>query len=967
MKKNRPNLLNFVLVAGLLVMVPAVFSLLLIIHVFDSQQALAEKSAAAEIETQARDFLANLDAESLFLPGLRKLGRRLQVLTAEIGSESSALNFAAIQPIVETAETAFSEMKQRFELYLFDSNGKLIRTSFGPAANEPAVQYIWDCISGAEITTDYTGRKADVSQMLGRSFSISRIARSNDLCFPTYNYGRHGLFYQYHKEGSKNGVIAFTELSQNFSGIITQNLKISSSHDNPVIMRGATGQILYASDAFTEPEKIFKLADTAADTTFFASNHLWKKFIARDLELLFGNPFSPEGFRVAKLVSIAIVLLLALYGMSYFKRIFYGGTTAWLSIRYKLVGIFLFAVYLPILGLFMLGYNGLRDHRTVLENKARNGILDVLMEIDSNFTGKEREIFATFEKFHKDRSWHKSLSGSWKDADNAIRKSTGVHLNGENFFNWLEIRDIEQNQLYSTSTGEANDRVKAMGRSMSLICLEKVVPQRLQQAGIKLKQSDLILVNLLENPVLGFSHLFEQPGKMVAMEFEGSNVYWYWNYYADSDSKVAFLGGNTKMQFNALDFLNRKLRDRFNLGNTSLRLIAHLPTSQFWLPANACDEKALSNLFKLSGLNDKIETSVIELSGQRYIAACMPGIKLKDFFIACLYPAAEIDAQIASMWSQINLGVVFILIIAVLTGMLLSKAFLKPVSELNLGLKALRNRDTDFRLQINSQDELGELGKTFNQMMAEVKEMLIAGAVQQCLIPATCPAISGYESLIFNRMAADVGGDYADMFTLPGNRYLIVLGDVTGHGVSSSILTAMVKASVFRFASRDTDLKVMLRSLSIMIFELLHRRKLMTFCAMILDSNAGTFAIANAGHPFPIICSSDGRIREIEHASLPLGVSLKRSVYEIVDGQIEPGEVMLLYTDGIIEGSNPGGEEFGMQRVEKILVENRHQSIQETRDQLLHSFIKHYQREDLDDDLTFILLKRDSVAAKLPA
>ncbi|MDD3145883.1 MAG: SpoIIE family protein phosphatase, partial [Candidatus Riflebacteria bacterium] len=864
MKKNRPNLLNLLLVAGLLVVLPAVFSLLLIVHVFDSQLLLAEKTAEAQIETQARDFLANLDAESLFLPGLRQLGRQLQVLTAKSASGSHHIDSDVNRLLTETAEAAFAEMKQRFDLYLFDDRGTLINSELSPKGNEPAVQYIWNCIAGAEINNDYTGRKADVSQMFGRSFSISRVSRSNDLCFPTFNYGRHGLFYHYHKEGSKNGFIAFTELSQDFAGIITRNLKHAGSQSSALILRNSEGEILHSPGFVLQPEKTCSFADQSAGRPFLSDDHLWKQFSVRGLDLLFGYHFSPGSFRAFKFFVIGIITLLSLYGLIYFYRIFAGGESGWLSIRYKLVGIFLFAVYLPILGLFMLGYNGLRDHRTVLENEAGKGILDVLMEIDSGFAAKEREIFATFERFHKDRSWHQKLSGSWKERDAAIRKSTGVHLNGENFFNWLEIRDIGQNQLYSTSTGEANDRIKAMGRSMSLICLEKVIPERLQQAGIKLKQSDLVLVNLLDNPVLGFSHLFEQPGKMVAMEFEGSDVYWYWNYYADDTTPVAFIGGNSRVQFNALDYLEKKLRSRFNLGNISLRLFAHQPTSQVWLPSGIGEEKKLNNLFKLSSLNDKIETSVLDFAGQRFIAACMPGIKLKDFFIACLYPVAEIDAQIARMWSQINIGVVFILIIAILTGMLLSKAFLKPVSELSLGLKALRKRDTDFRVKISNHDELGELGRTFNQMMAEVKEMLVAGAVQQCLIPAAGPPIPGFESLIYNRMAADVGGDYADMFALPENRFLIVIGDVTGHGVSSSILTAMIKASVFRFAGRDSDLPTMLKNLSIMIFELLKRRKLMTFCATVLDSSSGNFAVANAGHPFPVICTEDGRIREIE-------------------------------------------------------------------------------------------------------
>ncbi|MEW6713387.1 MAG: PP2C family protein-serine/threonine phosphatase, partial [Candidatus Riflebacteria bacterium] len=177
-------------------------------------------------------------------------------------------------------------------------------------------------------------------------------------------------------------------------------------------------------------------------------------------------------------------------------------------------------------------------------------------------------------------------------------------------------------------------------------------------------------------------------------------------------------------------------------------------------------------------------------------------------------------------------------------------------------------------------------------------------------------------------------------------------------GVSSSILTAMVKALIFRFSQRPQDLSLIMRDLSHMIFDLLHHRKLMTFCAIIIEQNTGNYMLTNAGHPFPMICNPNGSTRTIEHNSLPLGVSKKRSNYPATSGTIEPGEVLILYTDGIAEATNSEGQMFGFDRVRNIVGENCHQSGKAIKEELLNQFWAHYTEKHLDDDLTFIILKR---------
>ena len=750
----------------------------------------------------------------------------------------------------------------------------------------------------------------------------------------------------------------FLDLNIEFEHYLQQRISQYSSTDEPVFYKRADGSIQKSPGSVMPAETIARLGYSRTKNTALHNDYLWRRVVFRDFVLYFGKKLSLEYYSQIKILAAILSGLLLAISFFILLRNLYTGSGMRFSIRYKLIVIFLFAVYLPILGLFMISFNGLNDRRTVLENEARKGMQDILYKIDASFVDKEDEILATFARLYNDRGWHEKLNDDWANNDMILRKYARVSLEGENFFNHLDIRNIHLQQVHSTARGIANDRIKEINRIISLICLERFMPEQMSKNRVKLRQSDFILKNMMENPVLGFSSYYEQPGQLVEMEFEGSSFYWYWNYYPDADGPVAFFSGNTRVHFNVENFLNTVLQKRYNLGNTALTLAAYFPFQQTWTPEAASDESELVKLVKLAEISKTLETGRIDYAGERFLATCLPGIKLKGAYVSCLFPQSQIDHFIDGQRLQIYQGMALILITSLFTGLLLSKYFLQPVGELNLGMKALRQRNTDFRVRINSQDELGELGDTFNQMMVEVKEMLLAGEIQQCLIPEKFPEISGYDCVIYNKMATDVGGDYADVFPLGKDRYLVVLGDVTGHGVSSSILTAMVKAQIFRFARKNRGLSEMLRSLSEMIFELLRYRKLMTFCALIFDARDHSCQFANAGHPFPIWCDREGNIKALDKEALPLGVSPRRSNYTTVENCFQAGDVMLLYTDGIAEGAGPDGNAFGFDRVRELIVNNRELSSEEIKNTLLSEFWQHYQREELDDDLTFVIIRR---------
>jgi serine phosphatase RsbU (regulator of sigma subunit) len=211
-------------------------------------------------------------------------------------------------------------------------------------------------------------------------------------------------------------------------------------------------------------------------------------------------------------------------------------------------------------------------------------------------------------------------------------------------------------------------------------------------------------------------------------------------------------------------------------------------------------------------------------------------------------------------------------------------------------------------------------------------------------------------------MAADVGGDYADLFELPDNRLLIVIGDVNGHGVSSSLLAAMVKASVFMFANQNLPLDEMVTNTSYMICDLLGNKKIMKFCVITLDKNTGELAICNAGHPYPLIREKEiGKVRVPANINLPIGISKARSNYTYEKVVLNPEETLLLYTDGFIDANRNKSDGFGYDNLKDFFANIPTEDSEKIENELINHYKTNLGDKESKDDISFIILRRNSL------
>ncbi|MBX7223446.1 MAG: SpoIIE family protein phosphatase [Blastocatellia bacterium] len=237
------------------------------------------------------------------------------------------------------------------------------------------------------------------------------------------------------------------------------------------------------------------------------------------------------------------------------------------------------------------------------------------------------------------------------------------------------------------------------------------------------------------------------------------------------------------------------------------------------------------------------------------------------------------------------------------------------------------------------------------------REIEIARHLQQSLLPACDPYIPGADIAGYSTTAYDVGGDYYDFFQLSETRIAIAVGDVTGHGVSSGLLMALAKGGLLNQMTTDPSPKAVMFAMNNLICTTSNTRNLMSFVLATYCAETQTLEMANAGHPHPYHFRAQTQtVTPLERPSYPLGVR-KNSQYETITVKLEPGDVVVFFTDGIFEAQNAQGELFGFEGLEQSLAKHAHLAAIEMRNAILDEVRSFLNGRPADDDVTLVVVR----------
>ncbi len=197
------------------------------------------------------------------------------------------------------------------------------------------------------------------------------------------------------------------------------------------------------------------------------------------------------------------------------------------------------------------------------------------------------------------------------------------------------------------------------------------------------------------------------------------------------------------------------------------------------------------------------------------------------------------------------------------------------------------------------------------------QELRVAALIQQTLLPKQLPSPAGWKIDAFYRPARAVGGDFYDFIPLGDGRLGFVVGDVTDKGVPAALVMATTRSHLRAAAQRSDSPGAVLADANGILVEEIPPGMFVTCLFGVLDTDSGEIRFANAGHNLPYVRRGDG-VTELRATGMPLGL-MPGMGYEEVVAVLQPGDVMVLSSDGIVEAHGPDGEMFGFGKVQKTI------------------------------------------------
>lgn len=275
-----------------------------------------------------------------------------------------------------------------------------------------------------------------------------------------------------------------------------------------------------------------------------------------------------------------------------------------------------------------------------------------------------------------------------------------------------------------------------------------------------------------------------------------------------------------------------------------------------------------------------------------------------------------------------------------------------PVMFLATGLDITDRKEAEQKVKKAN----AELAQLTSRLQSEVN---LAATLQRSILPPPnidLPGVQGNATLL---TSSEVGGDYYDYYKVAGHHSILLIGDVSGHGVAAGTMVGAAKAGVYPLIQEGmTNPSEILNSLNETMRATAQQSLLMTMACLSLDARSGKLIFANAGHVLPYLLRHKAQHWEMLEASgLPLGKSTDSDYSEAaIELTLEVGDRLFLYTDGLVEEESPTGQAFGYDRLEALLNANIEADPQALHDIIMDALRIHCRGTAYTDDVTIVVV-----------
>ncbi|MBD0373377.1 MAG: SpoIIE family protein phosphatase [Pyrinomonadaceae bacterium] len=353
------------------------------------------------------------------------------------------------------------------------------------------------------------------------------------------------------------------------------------------------------------------------------------------------------------------------------------------------------------------------------------------------------------------------------------------------------------------------------------------------------------------------------------------------------------------------------------------------------------------------------------------------------------------------------MSIIFLVLelLALLAAAWMTRAVTSSVHKLYRATEYIKRGDFSYRVKVRSHDQLGELAGSFNDMAANIESLLqervererlereveLAHEVQSRLFPSRVPDLLTLEAAAECRAARGVAGDYYDYVQVAPGLVAFALGDVSGKGMSASLVMSNLQATlraqaaitserlsiaeraVAASAATNTGTDKLLArvvadadidgavarkvtNINTQLCQSTDANRFATLFLTLYEDRTRTLRYTNGGHNAPILVRADGTVERLTTGGMMVG-AFEWATYEEGKTQLEAGDVLVIYSDGITEAERAPGEEYGEQRLVELVIKHRRSSAHDIREAIFADVDAWSGEKERGDDQTLVIMK----------
>lgn len=298
--------------------------------------------------------------------------------------------------------------------------------------------------------------------------------------------------------------------------------------------------------------------------------------------------------------------------------------------------------------------------------------------------------------------------------------------------------------------------------------------------------------------------------------------------------------------------------------------------------------------------------------------------------LAVYLDARIVDEATGALMLRVIYSAIGFVIIGAGLAWFVGRTLMRPLVKLQEDIRVVAGGDLAHRTSVRSGDEIGELARTFDVMTESLQQaqereretagsrhqMSLAAEVAASLVPASLPALPGYEIAGHHAAGGQLGGETYDVLRLPGGRLGLIVSSASGTGVPAAMVMAMARSSLAAVASTEADPGEILRRVNNLLSGDLRRGMYVTVLLAVLDPSSGTLSLANAGHA-PLLFSRGQALKVVHSEGIALGFD-KGPVFDrtlkVLRVPLQPGDRVVLYGPGVTRVNGEGGAPLGEER-----------------------------------------------------